>query len=323
MSSNAIGRSGAVVLWVFLSACGDDAASGGPPPGADLGGAPVATSDNAAVTPNGVATMAASPPPGPSVGSMGAGMGADMGAGAGTMGVPQDTLPTPNGNVGSGDMGASGGSMPMVGVGMEGAGPGTDTDPVAGMMGMDPSPESDPMAGALGSDGSVGGTLGGPLMFTGEFTAMDGAIIEDTYKCPMPFGGGMGQNISPPLEWSGGPAETLSFGLVLYDTGFDMLHWAVWDIPASATSLPEGLPAGYDIPEPTGAHQAAAMGNDDHAYAGPCSAGAIAARAEYEYRLYALDQAMLELTDASSAAEAQAAIEAAALDSVTWTGRTQ
>ena len=64
-----------------------------------------------------------------------------------------------------------------------------------------------------------------------------------------------GQNISPELQWSGIPPGTKSLALQLYDpdapSGSGFWHWAVYDIPPTATGLPRGagnnpamLPAG-------------------------------------------------------------------------------
>jgi hypothetical protein len=153
-----------------------------------------------------------------------------------------------------------------------------------------------------------------PLAYTGSFTTGD--VVAPRHKCLMPvIGGGDGENISPPLEWTGGPAETQSFGLVLYDTRYNQLHWVVWDIPASANALPEGIPAGFGISDPAGAHQVSRGG---HEYYGPCSTGARAGT--YEYRLHALNVPTLALDETASPASAQAAVEAASLAAVVWAG---
>ena len=55
---------------------------------------------------------------------------------------------------------------------------------------------------------------------------------------------GDGENISPPLEWSGAPEGTKSFVLVVEDpdapTG-TFRHWGLYNIRAERTKLPEGL----------------------------------------------------------------------------------
>jgi Raf kinase inhibitor-like YbhB/YbcL family protein len=52
-----------------------------------------------------------------------------------------------------------------------------------------------------------------------------------------------GQNVSPPLSWSGAPSGTRSFVLVCLDPDADnFVHWVMYDIPASVNSLPEGVP---------------------------------------------------------------------------------
>lgn len=64
-----------------------------------------------------------------------------------------------------------------------------------------------------------------------------------------------GGNVSPSIQWSGVPVGTRSLALQMYDpdapTGSGFWHWAVYNIPPSATSLAQGdgnradkLPAG-------------------------------------------------------------------------------
>ena len=68
-----------------------------------------------------------------------------------------------------------------------------------------------------------------------------------------------GKDISPQLSWSGAPDGTRSYAVTVYDpdapTGSGFWHWAVADIPATVTELPEG--AGDDTGSllPEGAHQ--------------------------------------------------------------------
>ena len=55
--------------------------------------------------------------------------------------------------------------------------------------------------------------------------------------------GAGGEDRSPLLHWDGAPSGTRSFMLTVYDpdapTGSGWWHWAVYNIPASVTSLPQ------------------------------------------------------------------------------------
>jgi Raf kinase inhibitor-like YbhB/YbcL family protein len=73
------------------------------------------------------------------------------------------------------------------------------------------------------------------------------------------FGVPGGKDISPELSWSGFPKQTKSFVVSMYDpeapTGSGFWHWIVEDIPATATSLPEGAGALDSTTLPAGAIQ--------------------------------------------------------------------
>jgi Raf kinase inhibitor-like YbhB/YbcL family protein len=62
--------------------------------------------------------------------------------------------------------------------------------------------------------------------------------------------------VSPKLEWTNVPSGVVSFALILHDPDTapgkkveDILHWMAFNIPASTTSLPEGIPATATLPD--------------------------------------------------------------------------
>ena len=108
--------------------------------------------------------------------------------------------------------------------------------------------------------------------------------IPQRYSC-------QGENISPPLSWSGTPAGTQSFALVCYDPdapGRTFYHWAIYDLPASRMTLPEAVPKGA---EALGGRQAT---NDfgDGGYGGPCPPRGYGIH-HYHFALFALPTAKL------------------------------
>lgn len=100
-----------------------------------------------------------------------------------------------------------------------------------------------------------------------------------------------GRNLAPALHWQGQPPATRSFALTVFDpdapTGNGFWHWAVLDLPASASGLPEG----GTLPPP-----ARAIRNDYgvQGWGGPCPP--VGDRPHhYVFTLYALDVPRLDL----------------------------
>jgi Raf kinase inhibitor-like YbhB/YbcL family protein len=127
-----------------------------------------------------------------------------------------------------------------------------------------------------------------------------------------------GDNLSPPLAWSGVPEGTSSLALVVDDPdsqppGF--VHWVVYNIPATASGLPQGLPAQGQLGDGTlqGTNGFAASEGGTFpsgavisglGYAGPCPPG----RHHYVFTLYALD-GQLDLPSEATADQVLAAMQ--------------
>jgi Raf kinase inhibitor-like YbhB/YbcL family protein len=123
-----------------------------------------------------------------------------------------------------------------------------------------------------------------------------------------------GGNVSPALAWSNAPAGTKSFALLVHDpdapTGSGWWHWVVYDIPASASSLPAGAGDPKKGLMPAGAQQ----GRTDFGtagYGGPCPPPG--KPHHYYFRLYALKVAKLEVPADASAAFIGFSVNAASL----------
>jgi Raf kinase inhibitor-like YbhB/YbcL family protein len=111
----------------------------------------------------------------------------------------------------------------------------------------------------------------------------DGGMIPAKHAQP-------GRDVSPPLAWSGAPDSTQSFVLIVHDADAaigdgtdDLLHWMVWGIPGTTTSLAEGVPQGPQIA--SGMRQISGTGPY---YRGP-AAPASGPPHHYVFEVYALD----------------------------------
>ncbi len=99
-----------------------------------------------------------------------------------------------------------------------------------------------------------------------------------------------GEDLSPPLAWSGTPKGAVGLALIVDDPDapdpaapkMTWVHWVVYNLPAAAGSLAEGI-AFEDLPAETG------VGLNDWQraeYGGPCPP---IGRHRYFFKLYALD----------------------------------
>jgi hypothetical protein len=96
-----------------------------------------------------------------------------------------------------------------------------------------------------------------------------------------------GADVSPALQWGQVPAGTKSFAVICRDAdapGGTFIHWIVYNIPGTATGVPEGVPREEKLPD--GSIQGM---NDFHrtGYNGPNPPPARAHN--YYFELYALN----------------------------------
>ena len=129
----------------------------------------------------------------------------------------------------------------------------------------------------------------------------------------------MGNDLSPQLSWSGAPVGTASFAIVMtdVDVGAGLIHWIAWDIPPTITQLAEGVETSFEPSALSGGKQSLSYDGQTRGYAGPCPP----AVHEYEFSVYALHETTLGgLDEASTRAEAKAAIVEAGLAQGTLTG---
>ncbi len=121
-----------------------------------------------------------------------------------------------------------------------------------------------------------------PFVLTSPAFAAD-ADIPVRYSCA-------GENISPPLAWSGVPAGTVSLALIMDDpdavavVGQVYDHWLLFNIPAETAALEAAVPLKNTLADGSqhGRNSGRLKG-----YAGPCPPAGPAHH--YSFRLYALD----------------------------------
>jgi Raf kinase inhibitor-like YbhB/YbcL family protein len=138
-----------------------------------------------------------------------------------------------------------------------------------------------------------------PFKLTSKDFKEGGAIAD---KHVMNSFGCTGGNVSPELSWTGAPAGTKSFALMVHDpdapTGSGFWHWVIYNIPPDTASLAQGAGAGDGKALPKGAVQ----GNTDVSapgYIGPCPPSG---NHKYNFMLFALKVDKLDLPANATAA---------------------
>ncbi len=129
----------------------------------------------------------------------------------------------------------------------------------------------------------------GLLFFSTDTFAfqLESSAFKDKEKIPAKYTCD-GQNVSPPLSWSKLPKGAQSFALIADDpdaSAGTWVHWVLYDIPVTATSLAEGVANSETLPD----HSKHGMTDfREVGYKGPCPPPGSPHR--YFFKLYALDQ---------------------------------
>ena len=149
------------------------------------------------------------------------------------------------------------------------------------------APPAGPGAGARGR----GGAPPPPFRIMSP-DLVDGSLLPQQFTCAAGT-----EAVSPPLQWMNAPRGTVSFALIVHDMEprpqkklDDILHWMVWNIPATATKFPQGIPSNTaDLPD--GSHQA--NGNPGQGgitgYLTPCPPQNVPLPHHYAFDMFALD----------------------------------
>ncbi len=138
----------------------------------------------------------------------------------------------------------------------------------------------------------------------------EGGMIPKQYTCD-------GADISPPLTWSDVPAGAKSLALICDDPDAPVgawVHWVAFNLPPTATGLPEGIRAEKQLP---GGGLQGTNSWKRAGYGGPCPPSGTH---RYFFKLYALD-ITLTLGSSATAKDVQAAIKGHVLAEAQTMGR--
>jgi Raf kinase inhibitor-like YbhB/YbcL family protein len=148
------------------------------------------------------------------------------------------------------------------------------------------APPAGPSAGAPGRGGAP------PPFRLMSPDMVDGSLLPQQFTCAAGT-----EAVSPSLRWMNAPRGTVSFVLIVHDLEprpqkklDDILHWMVWNIPATATEFPQGIPSNTaDLPD--GSHQT--NGNPGQGgitgYLPPCPPQNVPLLHHYVFDMFPLD----------------------------------
>ena len=114
------------------------------------------------------------------------------------------------------------------------------------------------------------------------------------------------EDISPPLSWTGIPAQTKSLALIVDDPDAPLgvfVHWVIFDMPPDLTGLTEGVAKTPTLP---GLGVQGIADFRKPGYGGPCPPQG--KPHHYFFRLYALDS-LLNLPAGAKRAEVEKAMQ--------------
>jgi Raf kinase inhibitor-like YbhB/YbcL family protein len=168
-------------------------------------------------------------------------------------------------------------------------------------------------------------SLASPALAAGKFELKSADVKPGAMLSDMQVFNGFGcsgANVSPQLSWRNAPTGAKSYVVTVYDpdapTGSGWWHWVVYDIPATATELPQGAGSGKAA-LPEGAKQ----GKTDFGTAG--FGGACPPPGDkphrYVFTVYALKVAKLEAAADASPALIGYMTKANALGSASFTAK--
>jgi Raf kinase inhibitor-like YbhB/YbcL family protein len=112
----------------------------------------------------------------------------------------------------------------------------------------------------------VAATSQGPTSLAREALAAGGAgqlavtssAFQSGQPIPLPYSQD-GENFSPAISWTGMPANTRTFAVLVEDPDAKepkpYLHWSIYNLPASVTSLHESIPTHPQLPDLSNARQ--------------------------------------------------------------------